>query len=449
MTEAVPGGLAAYLARQRWFAGKDRPFQLGAVGTVALPPTPEGPRVVIALVEVAYADGGAPETWQVPLSWRTAPVDRLEHALIGPHDGLFAYDAVHDRDAMAQLARAFDTDTGQPRFVRVSDQHLDLTAPAAVLDVDQSNSSVAFGEAALLKVFRKITPGINPDIEIHERLTRAGSHHVAALLGWVEHDTSDGVVQLGMLQQFLRTASDGWTLARGSMRSLLAEADLHPHEVGGDFATEAARLGEAVAATHATLAAAFPVDVLDKAASRALAARLVARLDAAVRVVPALAAHADVARPVLEAVGALAEIPVQRIHGDLHLGQTLRTVKGWKLVDFEGEPARPLAERREPASAWRDVAGMLRSLDYVSAVVEREVAAAPTSQADYRRAEWVERNREAFLAAYSPAGLTDAERVLCDAFELDKALYECAYEAGSRPDWVDIPLAAVARLVAN
>ena len=172
-----------------------------------------------------------------------------------------------------------------------------------------------------------------------------------------------------MLQQFLRTASDGWDLALASVRNLFAEADLHADEVGGDFAGEAARLGVALAEVHADLAEHFPVEQRGADAASALADAMEGRLDAALDVVPDLAPHADPLRATFGRLRGLDRIDVQQVHGDLHLGQTLRTVKGWKIVDFEGEPAKPLAERLLPDSVWRDVAGMIRSFDYAPRVV--------------------------------------------------------------------------------
>ena len=176
-----------------------------------------------------------------------------------------------------------------------------------------------------------------------------------------------------MLQQFLRTASDGWDLALTSVRNLFAEADLHADEVGGDFAGEAARLGEALAEVHALLAEHFPTAERTAGEMAALGAAMSQRLDTAVAIVPELAPYAPALRAVFDAVGTLDGITVQQVHGDLHLGQTLRTVKGWKIVDFEGEPAKPLAERVKPDSAWRDVAGMLRSFDYAPRVAAQPV----------------------------------------------------------------------------
>jgi len=298
-------------------------------------------------------------------------------------------------------------------------------------------------------VFRRVTPGVNPDVQIHEVLTRAGSEHVAALYGWLDtiDDKSDAVIQLAMLQQFLRTASDGFELAKASVRDLFAEADLHADEVGGDFAGEAARLGTAVADVHQMLRTTFGVDTAEPSS---LAESMTARLDAALDVVPELADYADLLRGAFDALTGLDDVEVQRIHGDLHLGQTLRTVKGWKIVDFEGEPAKPLAERMLPDSVWRDVAGMLRSFDYAPHVVERAAAEGDdvgAYQRSYRGAEWSDRNRTSFVTAYAGRDLTDTEQALLGAYEADKAVYEAVYESRNRPTWVNIPLAAIARLV--
>jgi maltokinase len=177
------------------------------------------------------------------------------------------------------------------------------------------------------------------------------------------------------------------------------------------------------------------------------------RLHAAVEAVPRLGEHAVALAAAYEALaGVTGPVVVQRIHGDYHLGQTLRTVKGWKIVDFEGEPAKPLAERVRPDSPWRDVAGMLRSLDYASHAVEADVEE-ETGQIAYRAAEWADRNRNAFLEGYVEASrraadgtLSPDQQVLVRAYEVDKAVYETIYETRNRPDWVGIPLAAVERL---
>jgi maltokinase len=459
--------LTDFITGARWFGGKGRAAEVTEVRRLAVV-ADEGPRVVVMLVEISYPDGD-PELYHLPLAFYTDPEHRLDHAFVGwweePEVGwAHAYDAVHDREAMAAYLRAFAfPPDGSLTFHRIPGEELDPTAPSTPFTGEQSNSSVAFGEQALLKIFRRITPGLNPDIEIHERLTLAGSDNVAALLGWIEAeaDTGSGAgterapsrdagtpekLQLAMLQQFLRTASDGWELALTSVRNLFAEADLFADEVGGDFAAEAQRLGEAVGHIHRLLAEHFPTGERTSSDHAELTKAMTERLEAAIAVVPDLAERAPALRDLFAAVGSIESGAVQRVHGDLHLGQTLRTAKGWKIVDFEGEPTKPLAERVQPDSPWRDVAGMLRSFDYAPRVAAITAAATGDDGAEqraFRAAEWSARNQAAFLDAYAGRELTGDEQTLLAAYVADKAVYECVYEARNRPTWLSIPMAAL------
>lgn len=441
--QAREPAMTAFVAEARWFGGKGRDFEVTEVRELEL-----APGVRTTLVSVRFADGDAETAlYQAPVSMYDEPQERISHALIGEWDDTFHYDAVHDREAMQGWLRAFDAAADAPNgaFRRSGDHELDLTAHSTLFSGEQSNSSVAFGEDSLMKLFRRVTPGHNPDIEIHEALTRAGSTHVAALYGYVE---AEGL-QLAMLQQFLRTASDGWDLALASARNLFAEGDLHADEVGGDFAGEAHRLGAAVAEVHQLLAEEFPTERLDLAAT---AAAMRDRLTAAVDIVPELAEHRD---SLVAQFDALTRIEghqaAQRIHADFHLGQTLRTSLGWKLVDFEGEPAKELHERQRLDSVWRDVAGMMRSFDYAARSVARDLDATEeeAAQIAYRTEEWVERNNRAFLDGYveqRERDLTPDEQVLITAYVADKAVYEAVYEARNRPTWQAIPLAALQRI---
>ncbi|MBC2934119.1 maltokinase N-terminal cap-like domain-containing protein [Nocardioides sp. zg-1228] len=459
--------IRSWIDGARWFGGKGRDWELGDVRRVGvLPGAPDGLRVTVELAEVAFDDGSS-ELYQLPLAFYTEPQERIAHALIGEWDDeeaghAFVYDALHDRQAMALwlagfarhgVAPAPPSDArGDLMFHRLPGHELDLEAHSTLFSGEQSNSSVAFGEDALMKVFRKVTPGVNPDIAIHQVLTEAGSTHVAALYGWLDlvDEETNTTIQLAMLQQFLRTASDGWDLALASVRNLFAEADLHADEVGGDFAGEAARLGVALAEVHADLAAHFPVERRDATAIDELARAMEERLVAALDVVPDLAPHEAGLRERFARLRELDAVEVQQVHGDLHLGQTLRTVKGWKIVDFEGEPAKPLAERLRPDSVWRDVAGMVRSFDYAPRVVALSSTGAEApgeaEQRAYRASEWAARNRAAFLDAYTAQlgeDSQDANGVLLDAYLADKVVYEAVYEARNRPGWISIPLAAL------
>ncbi len=460
MTGASLDQIREVLGRARWFGGKGRDYDVTGVRRLGV--LGREPVLLVDLVTVTYHDEeGGQEFYQLPLAAYAEEQEHLEHALVGAWQdedagAVHVYDAVHDRLAMAHLLAAFDFQpvAGPLRFERLSGHDLDLTTHSSLFSGEQSNSSVAFGEDALLKLFRKITPGRNPDVTIHEVLTRAGSDHVAALYGWVETDSlvEGEVLQLGMLQQFLRTASDGWELALASVRNLFAEGDLHADEVGGDFAGEAARLGVALRETHETLAEYFPRRTRGAADQAALAEAMDSRLTAAVRVVPELGEHAAALRSVFERVAGLEGVAVQQVHGDLHLGQTLRTARGWKIVDFEGEPAKPLSERVLPDSPWRDVAGMLRSFDYAPRVVERSYGDSEQASADqraFRAAEWSKRNRAVFLEAYAGGALSHDAQLLLSAYVADKAVYEAVYEARNRPTWVSIPLDAIAKVVAT
>ena len=456
--------LLAYVGQARWFGGKGRDFAVSGVrrlGAVPAPPGHTGPPVVIDLVELTYGDGDV-EIYQVPLVLATEPEGGLEQAFVGwwedpDHGWVHAYDAVHTRESMSLFLRAIadEATTDGFRFVRLPGHDLDLDAVPSLFSGEQSNSSVRFGEDSVLKIFRKITPGANPDITTHRVLTEADSPHVAALYGWIEAEDGGEPLHLAMLQQFLRTATDGWEFALASVRDLFSEADLHADEVGGDFAAEAARLGTALAEVHLQLRDSFGAETADAAT---IADQMTTRLDAAVDVVPELAEHAARLRGAYDALADLGKVEAQRIHGDLHLGQTLRTIKGWKLVDFEGEPAKPLAERLLPDSPWRDVAGMLRSFDYAPHAMARSLPEDDpdvVAQRERRAEEWAARNKAAFLAAYAGARssrdagestLTPEEGVLVAAYVADKTVYECVYEARNRPSWLPIPLAAAARV---
>ena len=458
----------AYLSRTRWFGGKGRPFRVGSVTQLAeLAGDDADLRATVYLVTVDYTDEeGGSERYQVPLSSYDEPQDRIAYAFVGSAASGSAvrhvYDGVHDRDAMALwlegLVAAEETgsaDRDGLRFRRVPGTTLSPALVSSPLTGEQSNSSVRFDDTAIMKVFRKVSPGVNPDIEIHEVLTRGGSADIAALYGWVEIDLPDGgLLQLAMVQEFLRTATDGFELATGSVRMVMADLELEVEDSGGDFAGEATRLGEALAAVHAMLRDSFPSERRNSGATGELAAAMAARLEQAARIVPEIEPYCERLRGAYSALARLDDLEVQRVHGDLHLGQTLRTTDGWKIVDFEGEPGRPFGERVLPDSRWRDVAGMLRSFDYAARVVELGIPAVDEAEAALRaqRArEWSARARRHFLEGYvaslgSAAGSEEERRILLDAYVADKAVYEAVYEKRNRPTWIGIPLAALERI---
>ncbi len=427
--------LTSWLPRQRWYAGQEPPA--GARAEVVATLQDGDPAVLLVVVE----DG--PARYQVPLSARAEPVADYEHAYVGAATvagrRYHLYDAPHDPDANLVWLRliAARARVGDVVFDGGVDEIDLVDLPARPLANEQSNTSINYGDRFMLKLYRRLSAAPNPDLEVARALAAVGSASVPAALGWFEGAGST----LGLLQPFLKGATEGWTLALTSVRDLYAETDLHADEVGGDFAPESSRLGAVTAAVHADLARVFPTGTADPAA---LQEQLRSRLAAAVLAVPELAPYADA---IGSAYDGLPPHAVQHVHGDLHLGQVLRTETGWMVTDFEGEPARSGPERRALTSPVRDVAGMLRSFDYAARhLLLTDHHGAP--HLEYRAAEWADRNRAAFCAGYAEQAGVDPRQpaVLLRAFELDKAVYEAVYEARHRPHWLPIPLAGLARL---
>ncbi|MFF3160645.1 maltokinase N-terminal cap-like domain-containing protein [Streptomyces sp. NPDC003273] len=429
---SLGGLLREWLPEQRWFAGKDRPVTDLSVLSV----TELFPGCLHLLVHASHAPvpapGGTPppgDCYQLLLGMREHATPRLERAFIGragegPLAGLAVYDALHDpRSAHLLLERLRHPGSAGPLcFETAPALELPGGLPPRLLDAEQSNSSIVYGDAYILKLFRRIQPGVNPDLEVPGALAAQGCARVPAPVAWFS-TTAPRPATLGVLQPFLPDATDGWTLA---LRALAAD---------DDFTAEARELGGAMAEVHLALAEAFPP--AGPAENGRTAEAMCARLDAAAHAVPGLRPYVPGLRA---AFGALATCdtgpPAQRIHGDLHLGQVLRAGRDWFVIDFEGEPSRPLAERRAAQSPVRDVAGMLRSFDYAA------------RQRRPWRPEWARRCREAFCAGYAARAGWDPRKkhALLRAHETDRAVYEVLYEARHRPDWLPVPMAAIKRL---
>jgi maltokinase len=394
----------------------------------------------------------------------------LAGAVIGRHLGITCYDALHDPELADVLLRGII----QQRLVDHVRFVLDPAAAALtgtepggqgpglagrMLGAEQSNTSLVFGDQAILKVLRRLFAGANPDLEIADALARRGSVRVAAPYGWIETDMDGEPVLLGVLSQFLAGASDGWTLALAAVRRLYASGQEYltePLPAGNDhdgagaaaelpFVAEAQLLGQATAELHADMAGAFGSEDMTAGQLTGLVDDLHGKLSQAVAVVPALRDYETRIRASYDAVARLDKpVAVQRIHGDYHLGQVLRASRGWVALDFEGEPAVPLAVRRARAPALRDVAGMLRSFDYAARhqLIGRPADEPVTAVAD----AWVRQCQAAFCAGYAACGGTDPASygTLLHALTLEKAVYEVIYEHRHRPSWMPIPLSYVA-----
>lgn len=453
----ISDSLATALPEQRWFAGKDRPIR-AVIPVRATDLAGPDPRLIHAVVEV---DQGEPnrDRYQLLLGVRSDLPEFLGHAWVAASGDQAVYQAVHDPELTAVLLElmAQGVEVDGLHFTAEPGVRLDTEQRSRPVGAEQSNTSLVYGQTYILKLFRKLASGRSPDLELHRALAAVGCEHIAAPLGSIEGSLGADPVTYGMMSEFLRSAADGWAMATASVRDLLADSlfiegapgpaePADPADAGGDFASEAHRLGHAVAAVHHDLATALAVSVASPEYLDALAAGMQRRLDRVVGQVTELASYADALRAAFNEVRDIdAPVPLQRVHGDLHLGQTLRTVTRWVLIDFEGEPMVPLADRLAPASTLRDVAGMLRSFDYAAHHV-------PLGDADPElhaaaALAWTTRNQDAFCDGYAqvaPDPRKDA--ALLRAFELDKAVYEVSYEHAHRPAWLPIPLAAIARL---
>lgn len=405
----------SWLAAQRWFRAKHRAI----AGVTETDRVPLGPGALTVL-DVSYADDGDPDRYLVPMVGGREPAD-----------GEGMWSAIVEAIATgSQLGPFSATRMGE------------ITAGSRAerrLGVEQSNTSVVLGERLILKLYRRLEQGENPDLEVGAFLTDAGFADTPAVVGALRYRAGAGEPAVAaMLQAFVPSRGDAWAAMLEALQTDPAQATALAADVGG-----------LTARMHAALASrpdepAFPsrpAAVAETGAWRASAERQLAQAVESVsgeehaRVVaiaPAVRAR------FADAFGAAtASVPVSRIHGDYHLGQLLaRADGGLSVIDFEGEPARPLAERRQPGSPMRDVAGMLRSLDYAARTVERAHGLAADA--------WLAVAREAFLGAHGRIGPT--ESALLAAFELEKACYEVRYEAANRPGWLWLPLEAMERL---
>jgi maltokinase len=444
--------LPEWLPSQRWFGGKDRPItSVRHLSTTVL--LDGDPLLLHVIVEVEQHDRREP--YQLLIGSRAQLPEHLGSSWIGMENGLPCYEASGDPDLNGHLLDLIirGGQVGSLTFEHEPDVELTSDLRARLITSEQSNTSLVYGNQYILKLFRKLTPGENPDLMLHRALHEVGSEHIAQPLGSITGELAGEPATIGMLQRFLPDAVDGWAMATTSVRDLMADPELRADEVGGDFAAEAHRLGQAVATVHADLQRALGQQEADSAEFDRTLKAMQDRLASVAELVPELAEHTPALNAAFEKVR-YTDVPVymQFIHGDLHLGQVLRTVNGWLLIDFEGEPAAPAAERAALRSPLRDVAGMLRSFDY--AAHQMLVGQPADSRLTERAEDWARRNRAAFCDGYAETaaesiGDPRAHGVLLRAFELDKAVYEVAYEHANRPEWLTVPLSSIARITAG
>ena len=444
--------LPDWLPAQRWFGGKDRPIT--SVRQLATTVLLDGdPLLLHVIVEVEQHDRREP--YQLLIASRAQLPEHLGSSWIGMENGLPCYEASGDADLTGHLLDLIISGerVGPLTFAHEPDVELTGDLRARLITSEQSNTSLVYGNQYILKLFRKLTPGENPDLMLHRALHEVDSEHIARPLGSITGELAGEPATIGMLQQFLPDAVDGWAMATTSVRDLMADPELQADEVGGDFAAEAHRLGQAVATVHADLQRTLGQQEADAAELDRTVTAMQDRLASVAERVPELAQHTPALNAAFEKVRDT-DTPVymQLIHGDLHLGQVLRTVNGWILIDFEGEPAAPAAERAALRSPLRDVAGMLRSFDY--AAHQMLVGQPADSKLTDRAQDWARRNRAAFCDGYAESaseslGDPRARGALLRAFELDKAVYEVAYEHANRPEWLPVPLSSIARITAG
>ena len=453
----LPQYLSEWIATQRWYAGKRRAAQWQMLGGFDLVDPQGEARITVHLL---LDESEHPLLYQVPLTERAIPVPELEHALIGTFGEGDAKRWVYDgpRDpacAMAILRLILDEGAARPNDGAPGIGARGHSAPsvpaleilnARVLNGEQSNTSIIFDMATLdgqpadpviCKVFRSLHDGENPDVTLLSALGGAGSTVVPQSVGhitgqWRDSGEPSGFAHghLAFAQEFFPGVEDAWRVA---LRA--AEAD-------EDFTARAFTLGEATADVHLDLAGALPTQPATAADIAETIASMRARFDLAAQEVPSIEAHRAALQEVYARAAASPWPVMQRIHGDFHLGQVLSVPdRGWIILDFEGEPMRPMTERARADFTLRDVAGMLRSFDYVAGSVA-------VSHPDRSAAPWASLARRSFVDGYIARSGYDlrANRAVLDAFEIDKALYEAVYEARNRPEWLAIPLAAIGRL---
>jgi trehalose synthase-fused probable maltokinase len=446
----LPGedDLREFVVGQRWFGSKSREVaHFRVLETIPLTEQPLG----IAVLEVEFLPG-THELYQLPIGAR--PEGEWTEGVICANEGMAIYDAMTDTDMVRQLVRLIgegtdiETGAGVAEF-RALAAGLGEVGDVRPMGAEQSNSSVVLDERLVLKAYRRLGAGPNPELEILRFLTERDFPHIPALRGWYAHSGRLIDATLGIVQEFLAGATDGWDLA-------LADLQEDPSR----FVARARALGEVTGRLHSVLGSENqdPAFAPEETSSEALGL-LTATVDEEIEQVFLDLPESEDLDPIrgrgeevreklrlLTQVGSAGR--VIRHHGDYHLGQVMHTPDaGWVVLDFEGEPARTLVERRRKRSPLRDVAGMLRSFAYAGVASELlHGAPAPAGWNEAVRAAYLDGYLEETDQSLLPPGRAAIERLLA-VFELEKAVYELRYELDNRPDWVRIPVTGIVRLL--
>jgi maltokinase len=446
--------LLGTIASQRWFGGKSRDVLDARVLDAGVVPG-ESPLLAFAIVEVRYGLQSH-DLYHLPLGFRP-DADNWKPSIIAATDGWTVYDALADPDLVRGIidlvADDATLDIGEATllFRSTGDLRDSLGDSSEIrpMGAEQSNSSLVIDERLALKLYRRIEAGMNPELEILRFLTERGFEHIAALEGYISYEGRPLEATLAILQQFIPAKGDGWELALDSLGSDPGWLPAHTR-----------RLGEVTADLHNALAS-DPVDphfAPEEPSTEALAL-ISASIDeeieqvfASLPDIPAVAPVRGRGEEVRDRLRSLTHIgsvgKVIRHHGDYHLGQALWTTDDdWLILDFEGEPARSVPDRRRKRSPLRDVAGMLRSFAYAASasVIQRQLEA-PEGWEEQCRTEFLEGYLASVDATLLPPDRKSIERLLT-VFELEKAVYELRYELGNRPDWISIPVAGILRML--
>ena len=458
----IPDYLEAWMVNQRWYAGKGRAPRFGDIGGFALENPTGNPDGEISIrVHLILDHAEQPLLYQVPLTERRTPLPGAERALVATlerGDGpVYIYDGPHD-PAYARALLRLILDEGEANDPQTSGRlaarghrypagdGIEITA-SRVLGGEQSNTSIVYETAlrggdpcipVICKLFRALHDGDNPDVVLTEALGTAGSAVAPRVIGhltgqWRDSGKPHGLASghLAFVQEFLPNVEDAWKVA------------LRAADAGEDFTGPSRELGATTAEMHRALASALPSRATTPADIVQIISSMRRRFEMAAAQVPSLGLYRDALKEVYVRAAASPWPALQRIHGDFHLGQALAVPgRGWVVLDFEGEPLRPMSERSLPDIPLRDVAGMLRSFDYVAGSIA-------LTQPGRSVSDWASACRRAFVDGYierSGRNLHEHRAVL-DAFEIDKALYEAVYEARNRPAWLSIPTDAITRLV--